>query len=154
MKFLVAFGLSSIAAAQLRHWPWWHPKIPPWIDLHIVPGREYNGLTDPAKNFHIGQDCSVQYEKRVFKGTCQKDDDFGKSAFGGCPTDVSLYGCGSDHTSNLLSYFHSYVLQSRSFSTFGSDWLTDKIMNDRGRPQLNAVLCQSALWKRLREKFL
>lgn len=152
MKLFVALSLFSFAAAQLRPWPSWlprfpggTPKFPPWIDLHIVPGPKYNGITDAATNFHIGQSCSVQYEKHVYKGTCQRDDDFSKSAFGGCPEDVSLYGCGAERTSNLRSCL-------QSFSPFRSDPLADKIMNDRGRPQLNAVLCQSALWKILWEE--
>lgn len=132
MKLFVAFGLFSLAAAQLRPWPSWlsrfpggTPKLPPWIDFHILPGREYNGITDPANNFQIGQSCSVQYEKRLYKGTCQKDDDFSKSAFGGCPEDVSLYGCGSERTSNLLSYLQSLFYRlSPSLHSDPIHWLT------------------------------
>lgn len=114
MKLLVAFGLFSFGVAQLRHWPSWlpripggTPKIPPFITIpgtEGIPPRIFNGLTDPAVNFHIGQDCLVQYEKREYKGTCQKENDFSKSALGGCPNDVSLYGCGAESTSTLFSY--------------------------------------------------
>ena len=116
MKLRVAFGLFSFGAAQLRPWPSWlprfpggTPKIPPFITIpgaEGIPPRIFNGLTDPAVNFHIGQDCSVQYEKREYKGTCQKENDFSKSALGGCPNDVSLYGCGAESTSTLFSYLH------------------------------------------------
>lgn len=104
MKLFVTFGLLSLASAELRKWPSWLPKppigiprLPPWLDFNLTPARKFNG-----GNYHIGQPCSVQYEKHVYKGTCQKDDDFSKSAFGGCPTDVSLYGCGAQRKSKFF----------------------------------------------------
>lgn len=100
MKLLVVFSLFSFGTAQLRPWPSWlpgfpggTPKIPPFMTVpgaEGIPPRIFNGLTDPAVNFYIGQGCSVQHEKRKYKGTCQKEDDFSKSALGGCPNDVSL----------------------------------------------------------------
>lgn len=121
MKLLVAFGLFSLCAAKLRPWPSWIPripKIPPFITVpgtENIPPRIFNGLTDPAVNFHVGQSCSVQYEKRTYKGTCQKEDDFSKSALGGCPDDVSLYGCGAESKSNLFHTFNC-VLPPKYFS--------------------------------------
>lgn len=121
MKLLVAFGLFSFGAAKLRPWPSWLPRIPKIPPFITVPGAEhlppriFNGLTDPAVNFHVGQSCSVQYEKRLYKGTCQKEDDFDKSALGGCPDDVSLYGCGAESKSNLFRTFNC-VLPPKYFS--------------------------------------
>lgn len=126
MKLLVAFGLFSFGAAQLRPWPSWlprfpggTPKIPPFITIpgaERIPPRIFSGLTDPTENFHIGQDCSVQHEKREYKGTCQNEDDFSKCTWRLPERRVSLWP-GAETKSTLFSSFNC-VSPPKYFSPF------------------------------------
>ncbi len=111
MKQAISLSLFLIVGAHLVtakfdfKWPLSWPQLPSWA---IPNNRKFNGLTDPMTVPKINDACAVNHEGRTFHGKCQSEA-IGPS--GGCPNDVSLYGCGAERK-RILSLMNSFSLSS------------------------------------------